>query len=219
MWQYGSGQVWQKGYWGYHCLTFKTCKILSSLCFVQISSNIFASHTLLCKTLNIQQFNSKVRQMMTIFSFLLRNVNVINMMMGIVFHVLCVRSGIFNTIKIILQCHGVLYYLRINYSFRNRECLCQIWTARGMSTAYVREIAIWCPVSKCRLEISNDFNCITGPGNNNNGSDFLFLYSHQSRPGHDVSAGNSPRSALSLSPPTPDAPGDRHHNVMYYYRD
>ena len=24
---------------------------------------------------------------------------------------------------------------------------------------------------------------------------------------------------LSLSPPTPDAPGDRHHNVMYYYRD
>ena len=23
----------------------------------------------------------------------------------------------------------------------------------------------------------------------------------------------------SLSPPTPDAPGDHHHNVMYYYRD
>ena len=188
---------------------------------MQISSNIFASHTLLCKTLNIQQFNSKVRQMMTIFSFLLRNMNVINMMMGIVFHVLCVRSGIFNTIKIILQCHGVLYILR-NYHMifgtRNVSVILDT-TARRMSTAYVREIAIWCPISKWRLEISNDFNCITGPGNNNNGSDFLFLYSHQSRPGHDVSAGNSPRSALSLSPPTPDAPGDRHHNVMYYYRD
>ena len=197
MWQYGSGKVWQKGYWGYPCLIFKT-KFFPRFVSCRFPQIFLLPTHFLCKTLNIQQFNSKVRQMMTIFSFLLRNMNVINMMMGIVFHVLwCLVRNIQNNKNHFTMSWCFVHFTVLAYNFWNKECLCH--TARRMSKSYFREIAIWCPISKWRLEISNDFNCITGPGNNNDGSDFLFLYSHQSRPGHDVSAGNSPRSALSLS--------------------